>query len=54
VVGLRINNYELVAVLGQGGMGTVYLARHRFIGRQAAIKIMRPELMQDQSLVVRL
>jgi serine/threonine protein kinase len=53
VVGLRINNYELVGVLGQGGMGTVYLARHPFMGRQAAIKILRPELMADATLVAR-
>ena len=28
VIGLRLNNYEIISVIGEGGMGTVYLARH--------------------------
>src|SRR5436190_2425954 len=53
MVGRRINNYEIVSILGQGAMGTVYLARHPFMGRQAAIKLMRRELIEDKSLVAR-
>ena len=53
MIGLRLNNYEVVSLLGEGGMGTVYLARHTFMGRRAAIKFLRPELLQDQSIVGR-
>ncbi len=53
MIGLRLNNYELVSVLGQGGMGTVYLARHTFTGRRAAVKLLHPQLAQDQMLVTR-
>jgi len=53
VIGLRLNNYELVSLLGEGGMGMVYLARHTYMGRRAAVKILRPELLHDKSLVDR-
>jgi serine/threonine protein kinase len=42
MIGLRLNNYEVVSLLGEGGMGTVYLARHTFMGRRVAIKFLRP------------
>jgi len=53
VIGSQINNYELVSVLGQGGMGTVYLACHTFTGRKAAVKLLHPELARDQAQVTR-
>ena len=53
MIGLRLNNYELVSLLGEGGMGMVYLARHTYMGRRAAVKILRPELLHDKSLVDR-
>src|SRR5438046_87027 len=34
-------------------MGTVYLARHPFMGRQAAIKILKAEFLEDRTLVAR-
>ncbi|MFL5305827.1 MAG: serine/threonine-protein kinase [Polyangia bacterium] len=53
MIGERVNNYEVRSVLGEGGMGAVYLAEHPFMGRKAAIKVLRPELAQDPSLVER-
>jgi eukaryotic-like serine/threonine-protein kinase len=53
VIGIRVNNYELVSLVGEGGMGSVYLARHVTIGRSAAVKVMRPEFAGDPSLVAR-
>ncbi len=34
--------YELVRLLGRGSMGTVWLARHRTLGEQVAVKVMAP------------
>ncbi len=40
-----LGSYELEALLGQGGMGEVWRARHRFLARPAAIKLVRPEVL---------
>jgi tRNA A-37 threonylcarbamoyl transferase component Bud32 len=53
LVGLRLNNYEVVAPLAEGGMGTLYRARHRFIERQAALKVLHPDLSRDREMVQR-
>lgn len=37
--GQRFGNYIAIDVIGQGGMGTVYLAEHPDIGRKVAIKV---------------
>jgi serine/threonine-protein kinase len=53
MLGRTIGNYTLVEKLGQGGMGVVYLAEHRRIGRRAAIKFLLPALSQDADVVTR-
>lgn len=45
--------YEILSILGSGSGGTVYKARHRFMNRLAAIKVMHPELMADLDLLQR-
>ncbi|MGY0057984.1 protein kinase domain-containing protein [Streptomyces sp. LZ34] len=49
---LRLGPYRLVAVLGDGGMGRVYLGRDR-TGRAAAVKVLRAELAYDQNMAQR-
>jgi serine/threonine-protein kinase len=39
----ELGSYELVEQLGAGGMGTVWRARHRFLARDAAVKLVRVE-----------
>ncbi len=40
----RLGEYRLLRRIGAGGMGAVYLARQEPIGREVALKIIRPEL----------
>jgi len=39
-VGQRVNHYEIVAPIGEGGMGEVYLAKDTTLGRLVAIKLL--------------
>ena len=48
-VGQAFGNYQLERELGQGGMGTVYLAQDSGLNRQVALKILRSDLGDDPS-----
>jgi serine/threonine-protein kinase len=41
----EFGSYELVTKLGEGGMGEVWVARHRMLARPAAVKLVRPEFL---------
>ncbi len=43
-VGATYQNWRLEREIGRGGTGIVYLARHQFTARRAAIKVIRPSL----------
>src|SRR6186713_1811856 len=51
--GRVIGQYRVTDVLGEGGMGVVYAARHTLLGRPAAVKLLLPELSSKQELVQR-
>ena len=44
-----LGSYQLVRLLGRGGMGEVWEARHRLLARGAAIKLVRPEVLGARS-----
>lgn len=41
--------YKLLELAGQGGMGSVYRARHTVLGRQCAVKFLAPSMVSEQS-----
>ncbi len=42
-------SYELLELISRGGMGEIWRARHRFLKRDAAVKIIRPEIIVTQT-----
>ncbi len=46
----QIHNYKITSILGEGGMGTVYLAEHVTIQRKVAIKVLHAQLTKNESL----
>jgi serine/threonine-protein kinase len=42
--GTSVGSYRLVSQIGSGGMGEVWLARHRLLARPAAVKLIRPDV----------
>ena len=40
-------DYEVIRELGQGGMGTVYLAKNRLMGRHEVLKVVSKHMMQS-------
>ncbi len=49
----ELGPYDLLRPLGRGGMGAVYLARHRQLGKQVAIKILPQRSFRDQHYAAR-
>ncbi|MBX3127905.1 MAG: protein kinase [Polyangiaceae bacterium] len=53
LLGTTIGSYQLTGVLGQGGMGTVYLGVHPNIGSRVAVKVLSHAAAENRDLVER-
>jgi eukaryotic-like serine/threonine-protein kinase len=53
LIGRRISNYEILSLVGVGGMGEVYLARDARLNRQIALKLLSARFMADPGQVER-
>lgn len=51
--GHRLGQYRVTRLIGEGGMGSVYEARHESLDRRVAIKTLHPSIAAQQSLVDR-
>src|SRR6267142_6393605 len=48
-LGSKLGPYEVLSLLGAGGMGEVYRARDPRLGRDVAIKVLPAERMADEN-----
>jgi eukaryotic-like serine/threonine-protein kinase len=53
IIGQTIGNYLVTQKLGEGGMGSVYLAEHPHIGKKVALKVLHAEFASNQDVVSR-
>jgi serine/threonine protein kinase len=53
MIGQQFGNYRAVSLLGEGGMGAVYLAEHPAIGRRVAVKVLHKNYIRDENLLTR-
>ncbi len=51
--GSRLGSYEVISLLGAGGMGEVYRAHHLKLGRDVALKVLPPARQPDADRVAR-
>ncbi|WP_422924139.1 protein kinase domain-containing protein [Singulisphaera sp. PoT] len=51
--GFKIDRYVLLEMIGQGGMGRVYLAKDSRLNRRVAIKILSPERVNNPRAIAR-
>lgn len=50
MIGTVVNNYRIAKILGEGGMGVVYLAEHVVLKRQAAFKLLHANHLKNNGV----
>ncbi len=47
MIGMQLGHYQLLSLVGSGGMGEVYAARDTRLGRKVAVKLLPPAVSRD-------
>jgi len=53
VIGMELGNYQIVELIGEGGMGAVYAARHPVLGREVAVKVLSRKFCDEEDFLAR-
>jgi len=53
MIGQQILNYKIISLLGEGGMGSVYLAEHSQVNRKVAIKVLHAQFFKNEDIKLR-
>src|SRR6476620_8351979 len=53
IIGQTVGNYLVTQKLGEGGMGSVYLAEHPTIGKKVALKVLHAEFSTNPEVAER-
>jgi hypothetical protein len=53
LLGTQLGNYHIVELIGEGGMGEVYVGRHERLGHRVAVKVLRLEMSRNADMVRR-
>ncbi|MGQ0766751.1 MAG: protein kinase domain-containing protein [Gemmatimonadota bacterium] len=53
MIGRTLGNFRIVSKLGDGGMGSVFRATDEMLDREVALKVLKPELARQASLIER-
>ena len=53
MIGTTVGSYQITERLAEGGMGEVFIAKHAVMGRDAVVKLLKPELSHNEEMVRR-
>lgn len=50
MIGHTLNSYKILDKINEGGMGVIYLAKHKFLERNAAIKVLKASFSKNNDI----
>src|SRR4051812_28796385 len=54
ITGMKLGDYDVIDLIGSGGMGEVYSGEQKMIGKKVAIKVLKPAIAADKENVNRM